>query len=152
MATPESIDVRIVPWADYQETLTDLRHQVFIEEQAVPEALEWDGLDPECRHFLATIDGEPVGTARLAPTGQIGRMAVLVEWRGRGIGAALMRAILADARARGFTTLTLNAQTHAVSFYKAFGFKVTGDEFEDAGIPHRQMTRTLNAGGDPHAG
>lgn len=139
-----NVRVRAVSWDAGREPLSNLRRGVFVEEQKVPEELEWDGEDANCLHFLAEAGDEPVGTARLTPDGQVGRMAVLPGWRGQGIGRALMGAILEAARERGHAALYLNAQVHAEAFYAAFGFVAEGGVFDDAGIPHRRMTRTLD--------
>ena len=115
-----------------------------MQEQGVPEALEWDEWDAPSRHFLAEdAQGHPIGTARLLPDGHIGRMAVLAFWRRRGVGTALMRQVLAAAREAGFTAVELAAQTHALKFYARFGFVTHGDEFMDAGIPHYTMRLEL---------
>jgi predicted GNAT family N-acyltransferase len=136
--------VREADWIRDADVLRAIREQVFIREQAVPPALEWDGLDPHCVHVIAECDGQAVGTGRLLPDGHIGRMAVLREWRRRGVGAALMTRLIDLARARGFQLLALNAQTHAIAFYQRFGFVCEGPEFEDAGIPHVRMIRALD--------
>ncbi|MDP1716437.1 MAG: GNAT family N-acetyltransferase, partial [Burkholderiales bacterium] len=91
-----------------------MRSTVFIDEQNVPEALEWDDQDEKSRHVLAlSVHGEPIGTGRLLPDGRIGRMAVLREWRGKGVGSAILQALLELARQDGLRTIRLNAQTHA---------------------------------------
>ena len=123
-----------------------IRRRVFIEEQNVPEELELDDLDATAVHLLATQDGRPVGTARLLIEGEsakIGRVAILPELRGTGAGAALMRAALDELRARGVTRAKLGAQTHAIGFYERLGFTVYGPEYDDAGIPHRDMSLAL---------
>ncbi|MFC0340278.1 GNAT family N-acetyltransferase [Paracoccus niistensis] len=123
-----------------------IRRRVFIEEQNVPEELELDDLDATAVHLLATQDGRPVGTARLlieGETAKIGRVAILPELRGTGAGAALMRAALDELRARGVTRAKLGAQTHAIGFYERLGFTVHGPEYDDAGIPHRDMSLAL---------
>ncbi|CAG0986319.1 amino-acid N-acetyltransferase [Burkholderiales bacterium] len=136
--------VRTADWARDDETLRRLRHAVFVVEQKVPEDLEWDGIDADCEHAIAEDGaGSPVGCARLLPDGHIGRMAVLREWRGRGVGGAILEHLVARARARGHAVARLNAQTHAIPFYEAHGFAVAGDEYDDAGIPHRAMERAL---------
>lgn len=122
-----------------------IRRVVFIHGQDVPEALEVDGEDPICLHYLATLDGVPVGTARVKPLGdkaKIQRVAVLDAQRGTGLGAKLMQFILDDLRGQ-FPTATLGSQTHAIGFYERLGFKAFGPEYDDAGIPHRDMTRPL---------
>jgi ElaA protein len=123
-----------------------IRRVVFIEEQAVPEELEVDGLDAEALHLLATLDERPVGTARMllkGDTGKIGRVAVLKEMRGRGIGAALIRAAVEELTARGFRRAKLGSQVHAIPFYEGLGFVAEGPVYDDAGIPHRDMVRAL---------
>ncbi|MFN3954307.1 MAG: GNAT family N-acetyltransferase [Pararhodobacter sp.] len=124
-----------------------LRRRVFIEEQGVSEAEEIDGLDDEAVHLLARIDGHAVGTARLllrGETGKIGRVCVLREARGTGLGVALIKAALAHLRARGgIREARLSAQSHAIGFYERLGFTPEGAEFLDAGIPHRHMRRAL---------
>ncbi|SNT72962.1 GNAT family N-acetyltransferase [Paracoccus seriniphilus] len=125
----------------------DLRRQVFIIEQKVPEAEEWDGLDGEAIHLLAWQDDRAVGTARIlekGDTGKIGRVCVLQEARGTGVGAALIRAAMDVLRARpGMRRALLGAQTHAIGFYEKLGFVAHGPIYDDAGIPHRDMTRDL---------
>lgn len=135
-------------WARDAARLAEVRRVVFIEEQGVPEALEWDDFDARSLHLLATSHGTAVGCARLLPDGHIGRMAVLPAWRGRGIGRALLAAALRAARARGFGTVRLSAQTRAAGFYAHAGFIAEGTEYLEAGIPHIAMARPLS-GTDP---
>ena len=128
-------------------TCRALRRVVFIDEQGVSEADEVDGLDDQAVHLLAW-DGEcPVGTARLmikGQSGKIGRVCVLPEVRGSGLGAALIGAALEElGRTPGVTEAYLGSQSHATGFYERLGFVVEGDEFLDAGIPHRHMRRAL---------
>jgi predicted GNAT family N-acyltransferase len=131
-------------WAHGQDRLSQVRRAVFIDEQGVPEALEWDADDAGSLHFLV-IDraGQAIGCARLLPDGHVGRMAVLPDWRGRGVGRALLDAVLREARARGHVTLRLSAQTHAAAFYARAGFVAVGGEYEEAGIPHVAMRKRL---------
>ncbi len=132
--------VRIDPvtWQEAGEPLSAIRRAVFINEQNVPEALEWDGRDDDALHLLATADGLPVGCCRMLPDGHIGRMAVLKPYRGRGIGAKLLTRLLADTKAH--KRVFLDAQVSAIGFYQRFGFSAHGPVFMDAGIPHRRMT------------
>ncbi len=123
-----------------------IRRTVFIEGQGVPADLEVDGRDPDATHLLATLDGVPVGTARIlakGDVGKIGRVAVLEEARGLGIGAALVRAAVEECRRAGLARATLGSQTHALAFYERLGFLAHGPVFDDAGIPHRDMTLAL---------
>jgi predicted GNAT family N-acyltransferase len=143
--------VRLVGWDREGQALSAVRRAVFVEEQGVPEALEWDGLDPDCEHAAAfAADGRVVGTARLLLDGHIGRVAVLKEWRGAQIGVALMRLLIESARERGFEAVHVNAQTTAMAFYQRLGFQAHGGEFLEAGIRHRGMTLPL-AGAEPPA-
>ncbi len=132
---------------DYQSGLQDLRavrETVFVQEQKVPIEEEWDALDPVCRHVIARDqDGKPVGTARLTPEHKIGRMAVLGPWRGRGVGGALLAALMAEARSQGWAEVTLNAQVSAQSFYTRHGFVPYGARFMEAGIEHQAMRNAL---------
>lgn len=136
--------VRLVSWDAAQASLAAVRRAVFIDEQRVPEALEWDGLDPRCVHALAEdAEGRPIGTARLLPDGHIGRMAVLQSWRRKGVGGALLCAMLSEARRRGLRVVHLHAQVHAAPFYERYGFAREGETFLEAGIPHVRMVRNL---------
>jgi ElaA protein len=134
--------IQIAPTRDIA-TCRQLRRVVFIEEQGVSEADEVDDLDDQAIHLLATDEGRPVGSARLmifGDTGKIGRVCVLKDQRGTGLGAALIRAAIAEFRSHpGVTRAKLGAQTHALGFYERLGFTATGPEFIDAGIPHRDM-------------
>jgi predicted GNAT family N-acyltransferase len=138
--------IRIAPTRDIA-TCRALRRAVFIEEQGVAEADEIDDQDEAAIHLLATDDGRPVGSARLlvmGNTGKVGRVCVLAPARGTGLGAALMRAAVDQARTiPGITHVKLGAQTHALGFYERLGFRPYGDIFDDAGIPHRMMVLDL---------
>ncbi len=131
--------VKPVPWAVHAADLQAIRRAVFVVEQRVPEEEEWDDNDAVCQHVLALAGSLPIGTGRLLPDGQVGRMAVLKDWRGRGVGRAMLTLLLALARQSGFTTVVLHAQTHALNFYIKQGFSAEGPEFMEAGIPHQLM-------------
>ena len=125
-----------------------IRREVFIDEQNVPEAEEMDDLDAGAIHILARdAEGEAWGTARLliqGATGKIGRVAVRKGARGTGLGARLIEASIAElGRMPGVTRLKLSAQTHVIPFYERFGFVAHGPDYDDAGIPHRDMTLDL---------
>jgi len=138
--------LRIVETDDIA-TCHRLRHQVFVIEQGVCEADEYDDLDPEAVHLLAWRGTEALGSARLLrhdDSGKIGRVCVSREARGQGIGAALIRAAVAIFAADpALSRVELGAQTHAIGFYEGLGFSAYGPEFDDAGIPHRMMEKTL---------
>ena len=120
-----------------------LRHTVFVDEQNVPIELEIDDLDASAIHLLANVDGVPAGAARIVlkgDTGKIGRVCVLKDARGTGLGAALIRhalTLLHDTP--GITRAELGAQIDAVGFYEELGFSAYGDIFDDAGIDHQMM-------------
>lgn len=124
-----------------------IRLKVFVEEQHVPLEEERDAYDDEAMHFLAWLDGEPVGTARVilkGEIGKIGRVAVLPQARGTGLGAGLIRAALDALRQQpGVDRAVLGAQTHAIGFYEKLGFAAYGPQYLDAGIPHRDMALDL---------
>ena len=128
-------------------TCLKLRRIVFIDEQGVSEADEVDGRDDEAIHLLAWIGERPVGTARLLISdqiGKIGRVCVVKEARGTGLGAKLIRAAVDALRTRpGVSLAKLGAQSHAIGFYEKLGFRVIGAEYDDAGIPHQDMIREL---------
>lgn len=136
--------IRDADWPRDEPALRSVRYDVFCVEQNVPEALEWDGIDGDCRHALAEdAAGRAIGCARLLPDGHIGRMAVRREWRGEGVGSALLVHLIARARARGDAKVMLNAQTQAEPFYARHGFATVGAPFDEAGIPHIVMERAL---------
>ncbi|MGE0082432.1 MAG: GNAT family N-acetyltransferase [Thiohalomonadaceae bacterium] len=140
------VTVSLCNWNDpaQQAALRTVRGEVFQREQGVPEELEWDDLDAVAVHVLARDTfGNAIGCGRLLPDGHIGRVAVLRHWRGKGVGTEIMQVLIALARERGHDELHLNAQTQAVPFYERIGFRAEGEEFLDAGIPHRHMHRRL---------
>ena len=140
----EAIRVELGDWTAMRAGAEPVRHAVFVEEQKVPPEIELDDFDPVSLHALAFDPaGRLLGTGRLLPDGHVGRMAVLRQARGTGVGSALLAALLQAARARGDREVALSAQTHAIPFYERFGFVAEGEEYDDAGIPHRRMRRAL---------
>jgi predicted GNAT family N-acyltransferase len=136
----DALRIELGNWVAMEQRAAPVRFAVFVEEQKVPAEMELDEFDPVCVHALAVdADGKVLGTGRLLPDGHIGRMAVLREARGTGVGSALLRALMQAARRRGDRAVVLSAQTHAIPFYRRFGFVAEGDDYDDAGIPHRQM-------------
>lgn len=139
------------------EAAMQVRHTVFVTEQQVPPELETDEYDMAACHVLALRDGDPTGAGRLVVeppgyagtdpalghVGHLGRLAVLAEARGGGVGVALVRAIEQCARERRLGAVVLASQTHALGFYERLGYAAYGPVFDDAGIPHRMMLRTL---------
>ncbi|MEW8015212.1 MAG: GNAT family N-acetyltransferase [Candidatus Sedimenticola endophacoides] len=132
--------IRRADWERDLPRLRAIREAVFVREQQVPLDEEWDAADPGALHLLAELaDGTPIGTVRLLPDGQIGRMAVVAPWRGRGVGGALLSAILEVIRDGDHPTPFLNAQLQAIPFYRRHGFRERGGVFLEAGIEHRRM-------------
>ena len=146
----DEVEFREARWEDPADrsAITEIRRIVFVEEQKVPVAIELDGSDAGCRHWLAcTRDGRAVATARLRPDGHLGRIAVLEPWRGEGIGAEIVRVVLRDAASLGLLRVDLDSQVHARGFYQALGFEARGEEFMEAGIPHVNMVLVLGSPG-----
>ena len=113
-------------------------------EQGVPANMEWDEHDQDAQHLLAlNRNCEPIGTARLLKSGQIGRIAVLKHYRNRGIGKALLQNIVSLARENGFSSVFLHAQTPVVPFYRNLGFRLEGRPFVEAYIEHYLMRKAL---------
>lgn len=138
-------EIRPVPWSSAADRLRAIRRAVFVAEQGIPETLEFGDAeaDRRARHWLALADGgEPVGCVRLLGD-RLGRLAVLPEQRGRGIGAALVRRVIRDALDQGLDRLYLHAQSEALGFYERLGFAAAGGEFIEAGRPHRRMVYDL---------
>ena len=139
----DTVEICIVDWHHKQNDLKAIRKAVFIDEQHVPKELEWDGQDTECTHFLASVEAVPVATARLTPQGQIGRMAVLKDFRGKGVGSRLLAAVTDQAQQAGYKQVFLHAQVNVITFYEKHGFSTEGEIFMDAGIPHQTMRLSL---------
>ena len=139
MAEIARVTVKIIPWESESKTLACIRREVFIDEQGVPEELEWDAQDQTAIHFLARLkNGRAVATARLQLDGKVGRMAVLKPWRRRGVGSAMMERVIREAARRKMRP-HLHAQHSAIGFYRRFGFAVVGEPFDEAGIAHVRM-------------
>jgi predicted GNAT family N-acyltransferase len=144
MGASADFRVRVVGWSDAAPPLTRVRTTVFVVEQNVPPELEMDGADSRCIHVLAeNMAGEAIGAGRLMPDGRIGRMAVLRSWRRKGVGAAMLRALMEEARRRGDRETHLHSQAHARAFYERHGYAVEGEEYLEAGIPHVAMRAKL---------
>ena len=131
-------------WEQAQPVAGPLRFAIFVGEQNVPAGIELDDLDASCTHAVAyDAQGKVIGTGRLLPDGQIGRMAVVAEWRRRGIGAEILEALTGEARKHGHAQVVLSAQLQAAEFYREAGFVAEGKVYEDAGILHQKMRKTL---------
>jgi len=132
--------IAIVNWSEKEAELYSVRRAVFIEEQNIPESIELDGRDPDCFHVLASdTKGHPVGTARMDGKGKIGRMAVLKNYRRRGIGRKMIQALMDYGRKNSITDFNVSSQVTAIGFYKKMGFEQFGEEFLEAAIMHINM-------------
>lgn len=153
MAASLPFTLQTASWPDDRARIASVRRRVFVEEQRIPEAEEWDGVDPGCRHVLA-VDGkrDAIGTGRLEPGGKIGRVAVLPQHRGAGVGSGIVRHFVKLAADSGLTQVYLHAQTAALQFYERLGFRAEGPEFEEVGIPHRLMRLGIEQGDERQAG
>jgi predicted GNAT family N-acyltransferase len=143
---PADFLVTIADWSNptQRAACRAIRKAVFVEEQGVPQEQEGDAQDDVSRHALAwDAHGRPIGTGRLTPKQMIGRMAVVADWRGRGVGSAILRLLLEQAQALHYPKVTMHAQLHAVAFYEKFGFHAFGEEFVECGIRHVHMQREI---------
>ncbi|HEY9906704.1 MAG TPA: GNAT family N-acetyltransferase [Thermosynechococcaceae cyanobacterium] len=133
--------------ADFPAIQT-IRQQVFQQEQGVAPDLEFDGNDAAATHWLAYLDSQPVGTARMrslsAQVAKIERVAVLKQYRGIGIGQKLMEAVLSKLVKIGISEVQIHAQTQVQQFYDRLGFVPQGEIFAEAGIPHVKMRLLLS--------
>jgi len=135
----KDIEIQLADWPDDKQRIKEVRRKVFVIEQGVEPQIEWDGKDDECLHVIAVNSQlQVVGTGRMMPRGQIGRLAVLPNWRGRGIGQGMLNALIQAAQ-RSQSMVYLNAQVHAIGFYESFGFIADGPVFMVAGITHQRM-------------
>jgi predicted GNAT family N-acyltransferase len=139
-----NIQISKVSWREAENDLRAIRTPVFIEEQAVAPDFEWDELDASAIHILALFDNQPIACLRIIEYHKIGRMAVLKEWRGLGLGAALLLEAVVVCKNYGSKSIHISAQTHAIEFYRKAGFKVTSVEYCDVHIPHVDMQLDLN--------
>lgn len=142
VATEEPPLFTVGDWSQLKDLASPVRQRVFVQEQGVPQDEEWDEQDRICRHAVIKIGETPIATGRLLPDGRIGRMAVLPEYRARGLGRVILRSLIDEANTRGLDNLYLHAQSQAIGFYQKEGFTAEGDEFLECDIAHRKMTLT----------
>ena len=133
------LQIDLNSWESVRGEASRIRTEVFVKEQGVPVELEMDAHDARSLHALALQDGKAVATGRLLPDGHVGRMAVLKDWRGRGIGGALLQRLIEAGRQRGDAEIVLAAQVRALPFYRAHGFRERGAPYMEAGMEHRDM-------------
>jgi predicted GNAT family N-acyltransferase len=145
------IAIETQSWLTARDAAYAIRHAVFVEEQDIPAELEIDDYDPIAEHALAFVDGQCVATARIyldeqdPSKAKIGRMAVLRDFRGQGIGTALLGEAIRAGMMQGATVFELHAQQTAAPFYAKLQFKPDGAIFDEVGIPHQRMRLVLSA-------
>ena len=137
------VNIKKVTWQDAESALRAVRTVVFIEEQLIPSELEWDEIDADAIHLLASYELQPVACLRIIDHEKIGRMAVINNWRGFGLGAALLHEAINLCKKHGSKNIYLSAQSHAIKFYQKAGFKQSSDEYMDVDIPHVDMRLDL---------
>lgn len=136
--------IKQVSWQTAEQHLRAVRTSVFIVEQLVTPEFEWDNIDKTAVHVLASTDNAPIACLRIIDYQKIGRMAVLKQWRRRGVGHAILIKAIEICKQQGSKQLYLSAQTHAIGFYAKAGFKVTSDVYQDLHIAHVDMQLTLS--------
>ena len=143
-----NINIIQTTWLKDKAQLRAVRTPVFIEEQAVTPAFEWDEIDATAVHLLASLNGEPIACLRIIDYHKIGRMAVLKQYRGIGLGSALLLEAIEICKKYGSKQVALSAQTHAITFYEKAGFKQISGEYCDVDIPHVDMLLTISICGN----
>ncbi len=138
------MNAKTVNYKEYINEIREIRQNVFIKEQNVPEHIEVDGLDLEAKHVLVFDADQPVGTGRILPDGHIGRIAVKKQYRHKGIGKIIMRALINIAEGMQLSDVWLSSQYHARDFYKKLGFIQQGDIYLEAGITHIKMKKNIS--------
>ena len=138
------MNIKITSFDESENEIRVLRDTVFGIEQGVPRDLDWDGEDPYCAHALVKDgEGSVIGTGRIRSDGKIGRLAVLEDRRGNGVGGIILEALIGEAHARRLNRVYLHAQSQTVPFYEKHKFRKQGSEFVEAGIPHVKMVRNI---------
>lgn len=139
----QQVVIEQVTWAQAEPLLRAVRTVVFIDEQFVTPEFEWDDIDAGAVHLLAMVKNQAVACLRIIDYKKIGRMAVLKEWRDKGIGMALLRKAIEICQQHGSAYMKLSAQTHAIGFYEKAGFTQVSGEYCDVDIPHVDMQLDL---------
>ncbi len=142
------MEILIKPWKEAELEAFLVRQEVFIREQGVPAELELDEFDPSAAHALANLNGRCIGTGRLVDLGnrqtQIGRMAVLAQFRNQGVGRQVLEMLIDLAKSQEFESIVLHSQVSAIPFYEKLGFQAQGPTYDEAGIAHRNMILVLS--------
>jgi predicted GNAT family N-acyltransferase len=137
------MDVKIADYHKFNEEIRMIRENVFIKEQNIPKNIEFDGLDAKAKHVIVFDNKEAIGTGRILPDGHIGRIAVKKSYRGKGIGAIIMKKLINAAENLYLDEVWLSSQYHAKDFYLKLGFEEFRGIFQEAGINHIRMKKTV---------
>ena len=127
----------------YAPEIKNIRNDVFTNEQHIDEDMDFDGQDRDAVRVLVICKGKYVGTGRMLNDGHIGRLAVLREYRGRGLGAKVVLALVKEAKNMDVKRVYLGAQKHAVGFYEKLGFAIYGEPYTEVNIEHIHMERFI---------
>ena len=139
-----SFRIELKDWEQARPSAAPLRYGVFMEEKYALPGIELDDLDAQCAHALAVDEGgATVATGRLQPDGNIGRMAVLKDWRRRGVGEAIIQALVEEARRRSYREVWVSVPLQAAEFYRGLGFAADGKVTKDAGLLVQKMRMEL---------
>ena len=141
-----NITVKLVETEEDMEAAVGIRFRVFVDEQAVPPEIELDEYDAQATHAIAVEDGDAMGTGRMFSedgAARIGRMAVDIAHRRRGVGGLILRFLEDEAKIQGATEIVLHAQDYVKAFYAAHGYTEHGGTFMEAGILHVEMRKGL---------
>ena len=131
------------PWHKFSKRLMKVRTEVFVREQGIPAELEQDHWDEKSFHVILATEGEDVAAGRLLPTGYIGRVCVLKDYRGKGLGKDIMLALIQRAKDENMQEVALSSQVSALNFYLSLGFEKCSEEYMEAGIPHVKMKKEI---------
>ena len=138
------IEVKNVAFdSENEQSIRSIRESVFINEQSIAPEIEFDGLDSSAIHAVVTVDGKRVGTGRILSDGHIGRIAIMRDFRGLGLGSKIVLSLIDEAKLSGYKRVYLGSQKQAIDFYTKLGFTPFGEEFIKAGIVHLSMEKTL---------
>ena len=128
---------------EYAPKIRNIRNNVFTNEQHIDPGMDFDGQDGDAIHVLIIYKGKYVGTGRMLNDGHIGRLAVLKEYRGQGLGADIVLSLVKEAKNKNLKRVYLGAQKHAVGFYKKLGFSVYGEPYTEVNIKHVCMEKII---------
>ena len=140
-----NITVKMVETEEDMEAAVGIRFRVFVDEQSVPPEIELDEYDAVATHALAVEEGLAIATGRMYfedGEAHIGRMAVDLPHRRRGVGGMVLRFLEEEAKAQGATEIVLHAQDYVKAFYASHGYTERGDTFMEAGIVHVEMRKS----------